>query len=87
MPFGSMNADATFHRAMLDFAFRGMKDEIIVIYLYDSTIYLKHRADHVEHLKQVFWYREYGISLNLIKVRDNRRKVFMPYCIQRRSRQ
>jgi len=26
MPFGSMNADATFHRAMLDFAFRGTKD-------------------------------------------------------------
>nr|KUM46442.1 hypothetical protein ABT39_MTgene1543 [Picea glauca]QHR87823.1 hypothetical protein Q903MT_gene1835 [Picea sitchensis] len=60
---------------------------MIVIYLDDSTISLKHRADHVEHLKQGFGRcREYGISLNLIKVRGNRRKAVMPYCIQRRSR-
>ena len=38
MPFGLMNAGATFQRAM-DIAFVGEKDKFIVIYLDDITVF------------------------------------------------
>ena len=38
MPFGLMNAGATFQRAM-DIAFVGEKDKFVVIYLDDITIF------------------------------------------------
>ena len=38
MPFGMMNAGATFHRAM-DIAFVGLKDTFVLIYLDDFIVY------------------------------------------------
>ena len=64
MPFGLMNAGATFQRAM-DYAFADIKDQFIVIYLDDMTVFSKRAVDHLEHLEQVFVRcRKFGISLN-----------------------
>ena len=64
MPFGLINACATFQRAM-DIAFRGLINSSVVIYLDDITIYSKHRNKHINHLKNVFKRcRRYSISLN-----------------------
>eukprot|EP00253_Pinus_taeda_P002601 PITA_02601 len=64
MPFGLMNAGATFLRAM-DIAFMGEKDKFVLIYLYDITIYSSSHHDHLQHLKKVFLNcRRFGISVN-----------------------
>jgi hypothetical protein len=64
MPFGLMNAGATFQRAM-DFAFRDLIPKIIEIYQDDLTVVSKERKDHLSHLRIVFERcRKYGISLN-----------------------
>jgi hypothetical protein len=67
MPFGLMNAGATFQRAM-DIAFVGERDKFVVIYLDDLTVFSKSDEDHIIHLKQTFEKcRKYGLSLNLKK--------------------
>jgi ribonuclease HI/uncharacterized small protein (DUF1192 family) len=53
MPFGLMNAGATFQRAM-DIAFIGEKDKFVVIYLDDITVFSKTDIEHHSHLKRVF---------------------------------
>jgi hypothetical protein len=64
MPFGLMNAGATFQRAM-DIAFVGERDKFVVIYLDDLTVFSKSDEDHITHLKQTFEKcRKYGLSLN-----------------------
>jgi hypothetical protein len=64
MPFGLMNAGATFQRAM-DITFIGEKDKFMVIYLDDITVFSKSDDEHLQHLKQTFEKcRRYGISLN-----------------------
>ena len=64
MPFGLMNAGATFQRAM-DIAFAGERDKFVVIYLDDITVFSKSGDDHLKHLKQVFnKCRKFGLSLN-----------------------
>ena len=65
MPFGLMNAGATFQRAM-DLDFIGLKDKFVLIYLDDLTIYSHiHHHDHLQHLRKVFLKcRRYGISPN-----------------------
>ena len=64
MPFGLMNAGATFQRAM-DLDFVGLKDKYVLIYLYDLTVYSHNHHDHLQHLRKVFLKcRKYGISLN-----------------------
>src|SRR5882757_4953852 len=64
MPFGLINAGATFQRAM-DIAFRGLIGKFVIIYLDDITVFSKNRADHLTHLRRVFERcRKYGISLN-----------------------
>jgi ribonuclease HI len=64
MPFGLMNAGATFQRAM-DIAFVGERDKFVVIYLDDLTVFSKSDEDHIIHLKQTFEKcRKYGLSLN-----------------------
>ena len=67
MPFGLLNAGATFQSAM-DFAFHELMGKIIEIYQDDLTIFSKKRLDHISHLRHVFercW--KYGISLNPAK--------------------
>jgi hypothetical protein len=64
MPFGLMNARATFQRAM-DIAFIGEKDKFVVIYLDDITVFSQFDKEHYDHLKRVFFKcRRFGLSLN-----------------------
>jgi hypothetical protein len=64
MPFGLMNARATFQHAM-DIAFIGERDKFVVIYLDHITIFLKSDKEHCCHLIKVFLKcRSFGISLN-----------------------
>jgi hypothetical protein len=51
MPFGLMNAGDTFQREM-DIAFIGEKDNFMVIYLDDITVFSKSDDEHMKHLKQ-----------------------------------
>ena len=50
MPFGLMNAGATFQRAM-DIDFIGEKDRFVVIYLDDITIFSASDEENLQHLK------------------------------------
>jgi hypothetical protein len=64
MPFGLMNAGATFQRAM-DIDFIGEKDKFVVVYLDDITVFSKSDKEHCRHLRKVFLKcRKFGISLN-----------------------
>ena len=64
MPFGLMNAEATFQRTM-DLAFVGLKDKFVLIYLDDLTVYSHSHEEHLQHLRRVFMKcRKFGISLN-----------------------
>jgi hypothetical protein len=64
MPFGLMNAEATFQRAM-DIAFIREKDKFVVIYLDGITVFSKSDKEHCHHLKRVFMKcRKFGISLH-----------------------
>jgi len=64
MPFGLINAEATFQRAM-DTAFKGLINRTVVIYLDDITVFSKERSSHLQDLNQIFQRcKRYGISLN-----------------------
>jgi hypothetical protein len=64
IPFGLMNAGATFQRAM-DIVFIGEKDKFVVIYLDDITVFSRSDKEHCHHLKKVFLKcRRFGLSLN-----------------------
>jgi hypothetical protein len=64
MPFGLMNAGATFQRAM-DIAFIGERDKFVVICLDNLTVFSKIDEEHLIHLKQTFEKcRRFGLSLN-----------------------
>ena len=64
IPFGLMNAGATFQRDM-DIAFSEEISYFIVIYLDDITVYSKTDEEHVAHLRKVLEKcRKYGLSLN-----------------------
>jgi hypothetical protein len=64
MPFGLINAGATFQRAM-GIAFHGLIDKSVVVFLDDMNLYSKNREDHVQHLTHIFKRcRKYNISLN-----------------------
>jgi hypothetical protein len=64
MPFGLMNAGATFQRAM-DITFVEELGRFIVIYLDDVTGYSQFDEEHLQHLRRVFEKcRKFGISLN-----------------------
>ena len=67
IPFGLMNDRATIQKSM-DIAFVGEKDNFVVIYLDDITIFSQSDDEHLKHLKQTFLKcRKYGLSLNLNK--------------------
>eukprot|EP00253_Pinus_taeda_P009612 PITA_09612 len=64
MPFGLINAGATFHRAM-DIAFVGEKDKFVLIYLDDITVFSSNHKDNLQHLKKVFLKcRQFEIYVN-----------------------
>jgi hypothetical protein len=67
MPFGLINAGATFQQAM-QIAFDDLIGKIIQIYLDDLTVYSRIQEDHFDHLRQVFLRcRKFGMSLNPTK--------------------
>jgi hypothetical protein len=49
MPFGLINAGATFQRAM-EISFRGLINHSVVVYLDDVIVYSKKKDDHLAHL-------------------------------------
>jgi len=64
IPFGLMNAGATFQRAM-DIAFVGEKDKFVLIYLDDIIVYSSSHQNYLQHLKKVFLKcRRFGILVN-----------------------
>eukprot|EP00253_Pinus_taeda_P031606 PITA_31606 len=64
MPFGLINAGATFQRAM-DMEFKGLINKSVVVYLDDIIVFSNKRSNHLHNLKQIFeCCRRYGISLN-----------------------
>jgi hypothetical protein len=64
VPFGMMNAGATFQRDM-DVSFVGEKEKCMVMYLDDIIILSKSYDENLQHLNQIFQKcRRYGISLN-----------------------
>lgn len=64
MPFGLINAGATFQRAM-DIAFSEERDRFVVIYLDDITIFSESDKKHYQHLQRVFHKcMKFGVSLN-----------------------
>jgi hypothetical protein len=64
IPFGLMNAGATFQRSM-DMAFIREKDHFVVIYLDDITIFSWSNIENRCHLRKVFLKcRRFGLSLN-----------------------
>jgi len=64
IPFGLINAGATFKRAM-DYAFSDIINQFLVVYQDDITVFSKHRSNHIAHLRKVFdKCREFKISLN-----------------------
>jgi hypothetical protein len=67
IPFGLMNAGATFQRTM-DIAFIGKKDKFVVVYLDDIIVFSKYDKEHCCHLKKVFLKcSSFCISLNPMK--------------------
>eukprot|EP00253_Pinus_taeda_P006823 PITA_06823 len=67
MPFGLMNAGATFQRAM-DITFAEEKDKSVVVYLDDITVFSKREEYHLKHLERILLKcRRFGISLNTTK--------------------
>ena len=64
IPFGLMNARATFQRTM-DIAFAKEIHDFLVIYLDDITVFSKTDNEHLDHLRQGFIKcRRFDISLN-----------------------
>ena len=64
MPFGLINARATFHLVM-DIAFADERDKFVLSYMDDIIVYSRSDRDHIKHLEKFFLKcRKYGISLN-----------------------
>ena len=64
MPFGLINASATFQREM-DISFWGLINQTVILYLDDFTVFSKIKTDHLAHLRAVLQRcHKYGISLN-----------------------
>eukprot|EP00253_Pinus_taeda_P001939 PITA_01939 len=64
MPFGLINAGATFQRA-IDIAFKGLINRTIVVYLDEITVFSKERSNHLHDLNEIFQCcKKYGISHN-----------------------
>ena len=68
MPFGLVNADATFQRTM-EITFHRLIEQSVAVYLNDVIVFSRRQEDHIRHLKKIFERcRKYGISLNPKKI-------------------
>ena len=52
IPFGMMNVGATFQRAM-EIEFAEEKENIVVVYMDDITVYSRSDREHLKHLEKV----------------------------------
>jgi hypothetical protein len=88
IPFGLMNAGATFQRAM-DIALIGEKDKFVFIYLDDIIVLSQYDKEHYDHRKRVFLKcRIFGLSLNTKKIIifHERREIIGAHCVSRGSK-
>ncbi|CAI7729085.1 unnamed protein product [Closterium sp. NIES-53] len=53
LPFGQLNAPATF-MSLMHSVFRDFLDRFVIIFIDDILIYIKSLKEHAEHLRQVF---------------------------------
>ena len=75
MPFGMVNAPATF-QAYINEAMVGLVDIVCVVYLDDILIYSEHVDEHVTHVRQVLQrLREYRLYAKLSKCAFSTTKV------------
>ncbi|KAG7664871.1 uncharacterized protein J8A68_001597 [[Candida] subhashii] len=75
MPFGLMNAPATFQRAMNEI-FEKYLGKFVTVYLDDILIYSKTKGDHKEHIKIVFDLLEkHGLVAKRKKCQFFKRKI------------
>jgi hypothetical protein len=64
MPFGLINAGATFQKEM-DIDFQGLINRSVIVYLADVTVFSKNKTDHLTHLRVILQRcHKYSISLN-----------------------
>jgi hypothetical protein len=87
MPFGLMNAGATFQRAM-DIAFIGEKDKFVVIYLDDIMVFSRSDKRTLQSPEESF--SEMSEVWPILKSQKifvcyERREAIRPYSIRRRS--
>ena len=54
IPFGLMNAGATFQPTM-DIAFAEEKNKFVVVYMDGITVYSRPDKEHIKHLEKKFW--------------------------------
>ena len=53
MPFGLAKGASHFQRVM-DFVFRGLLGQFVMVYIDDIVIYSKSFSEHIKHLELVF---------------------------------
>ena len=67
MPFGLMNAGATYQRLVTKM-FRPLLSSTMEVYIDDMLVKSKQRLDHAAHLQQTFdLLKEYGVKPNPLK--------------------
>lgn len=75
LPFGLMNAPATF-QALMATVFRGLTFQNVMVYIDDIVVYSQTWNDHMKHLKQIFdRLKEANLKLHPGKCKFGLRKI------------